>query len=158
MAVETTMMRDGSRPVGQVGRVSGYVLAVVLLVGLAACETTQERVTQREDHLAAAGFVVRTADTPQRQAMLNRLPPHKFVQQVHGQSVSFVYADPLVCDCLYVGSQQAYDKYRQYMQQKQIADEQEATAEMYSDSNWDWNGWGPWGPDYGPVYGAGMGW
>jgi hypothetical protein len=136
------MMRDGSRPARQVGRVSGYVLAVVLLAGFAACETTQERVTQREDHLAAAGFMIRTADTPQRQAMLDRLPPHKFVQQAHGQSVSFVYADPLVCDCLYIGSQQAYDKYRQYLQQRQIADEQEATAQMYSDPDWDWNGWG----------------
>jgi hypothetical protein len=33
--------------------------------------------------------------------MLNRLPPHTFAQRVNGDAVHYVYADPLVCGCLY---------------------------------------------------------
>jgi hypothetical protein len=90
--------------------------------------------------------------------MLSRLPPHHFVRRAHGDTVSYVYADPLVCDCLYVGSQQAYDQYRLHVQQQHIADEQEMTAQMYSDPSWNWGAWGPWGAGYGFDGGFGPGW
>ena len=60
-------------------------------------------------------------------------------------------------DCLYVGTQQAYNQYRLHMQQQRLADEQETTAQMYSDGAWDWGGWGPWGPGY-VGFGPGPGW
>jgi hypothetical protein len=138
-----------------------YCLGLVVLLGivdLAGCVTAREAVSQKEDHLAAAGFIVRPANTPERQQMLNRLPPHRFVQRTHGDTVHYLYADPLVCDCLYVGSQQAYNRYQQYLQQKSLTDEQETTAQMYSDPMWNWGAWGPWGMDYGFSYGPGMGW
>lgn len=49
-------------------------LAIVLMGAIAACQTQQQIVAEREDNLAAAGFMVRPANTPERQAMLNRLP------------------------------------------------------------------------------------
>ena len=73
---------------------AGLLVAAGLLT---ACQTQQQIVAQREDNLAAAGFIVRPANTPDRQAMLHRLPPHKFVQRVNGDVVHYVYADPLVC-------------------------------------------------------------
>jgi hypothetical protein len=129
------------------------LLAGVLAV--AGCASPQQIVAQKEDNLAAAGFVVRPANSPERQAMLDRLPPHHFVTQTHGDHVDYVYADPLVCDCLYVGSQQAYDQYRFEAQQKKLADEREMTAQLYSDPGWEWGAWGPWGPGYG--FGPGPG-
>src|ERR1700735_3614308 len=121
--------------------------AVFLQIGLlTACQTQQQIVTQREDNLAAAGFIVRPANTPERQAMLNRLPPHKFVQRVSGDTVHYVYADPLVCGCLYVGTQQAYNQSNLHQQQQNLADEQAMTAQTYYDPAWSWNAWGPWGP------------
>lgn len=140
---------------------------LVSTIGLAACQTQQQVVAQKEDNLAAAGFMVRPANTPERQAMLSRLPPNHFVQRVHGESVTFVYADPLVCNCLYVGSQQAYDAYKAHQQQQRIADEQAMTAQSYSDSAWNWGAWGPGvGPGFGggfdggfgPGFGPGVGW
>jgi hypothetical protein len=130
-------------------------LAAVLLT---SCATPQQIVSQKEDNLAAAGFIAQPANTPERQAMLNRLPPHRFIQRVYGKTVSYVYADPLVCDCLYVGSQQAYNQYRLHIQQQQLADEQEMTAQAYQDAAWNWSAWGPWGPpgayvlEYPPGY------
>jgi len=140
--------------------------ALILLlaaVGLAACASPQEQVSQKEDSLSAAGFVVRPANTPKRQAMLNRLPPHHFVRRVKGDTVSYVYADPLVCDCLYVGSEEAYNQYKLHVQQQNLADQQEMTANAYSDPAWSWNEWGGgygggFGGGFGPGFGPGMGW
>jgi hypothetical protein len=134
--------------------------AIFVLGALTACQTQQQMVTQREDNLSAAGFIVKPANTPERQAMLNRLPPHKFVQRVTGDAVHYVYADPLVCGCLYVGTQQAYNQFKLHEQQQNLADEQAMTAQSYADPAWSWGAWGPWGPGlpYGFVYSSTIGW
>ena len=130
--------------------------ALITLFAITACQSQSTLVAQKEDNLAAAGFVVRPANTPERIAMLNRLPPHQFVQRVNGDIVHYVYADPLVCGCLYVGTQQAYGQYKLHQQQQRLADEQLMTAQTYTDTTWNWGAWGPWGPPgfglaYGPV-------
>jgi len=135
----------------------------VLLVGVAilsACQTAPPDVAAYEDKLAAAGFVKRIANTPQRQAMLARLPPNQFLIRQNGDTLHYVYADPLVCGCLYVGTQQAYDQYRADQLQQQFLDEQRLNAQMYSDAAWSWGVWGPWEPvdaGFGFTYGP-AGW
>lgn len=131
-----------------------------LVVALSACETPRERVAEHEDNLAAAGFVVRPANTPERKAMLSRLPPNHFVKRIKGDDVRYVYADPLVCGCLYVGSQQDYGRYKQHQQQQALANEQQMTADLYSDAAWNWGAWGPWDQGYGVGFGydGGLGW
>jgi hypothetical protein len=37
-----------------------------------------------EDNLAAAGFIVRPANTPERRAMLKRLPSNRFIMRTEG--------------------------------------------------------------------------
>ena len=137
-------------------------LAILAMLGsLPSCETTAQRIAQKEDHLAAAGFALKPASSQQQQAMLNRLPPHHFVRRTHGGNVFYVYADPTVCDCLYIGDQAAYDTYQSYRQQKMLADEQQMTAGEYQDTMWNWNAWGPmggpgwggWNPSWNPVWG-----
>jgi hypothetical protein len=115
-------------------------VAAVLCAGASACTTQQ--VQNKEDMLSAAGFTLVPANTPQRQASLSRLPPHKFAHQVRNNRVIFVYADPTICDCLYVGDQAAYDRYRANVFAKNIANEQEMTAQMNQMD------WGPWGPGW----------
>jgi hypothetical protein len=138
------------------------LLSLLLSMGvLAACQTQQQIVTQKEDNLSAAGFIIRPANTPERQTMLNRLPANKFVQRVNGDSIHYVYADPLVCGCLYVGTQQAFNQYKLHQQQQSLADEQQMTAQTYADPAWNWGAWGPWGPGVGPygfAYGPVVGW
>lgn len=137
------------------GMLAALALASTLL---AACQTEQQAVTEHEDNLAAAGFIVRPANTPQRIAMLKRLPPHRFVRRDHGDTVHYVYADPLVCGCLYVGSQKAYDQYKRDRMQQHLADQQQLAAESYADASWNWEAWGPFGPGFGMGYGPGFGW
>ena len=105
-----------------------------LIVGIAGCATPQQQVSQKEDLLAAAGFQIKLADTPQRLAAMKRLPPNKFVTRVvNGQPV-YLYADPLVCRCVYFGTQQNWAAYRQEMFAQQLANEAQMTAIMSQES------------------------
>lgn len=113
---------------------------LLLLATCVAVTGCAAQVQQKEDLLAAAGFTLVPANTPQRQAKLASLPPHKFSRQVRNNAVIFIYADPTICDCLYVGDQAAYDRYRREVFAKNIANEQAMTAESYQ---MDWGGWGP---------------
>jgi hypothetical protein len=137
------------------------VRAALLTVGLlAACQTTPPDFGAQEDKLAAAGFVMKPADTPQRQAMLGRLPPHQFLIRENAGTTHYVYADPLVCDCLYVGTQQAYDRFRANELAQNLADERQLAALTYTDAAWSWAAWGPWEPvgaSFGFAYGP-IGW
>src|SRR4249920_3406725 len=90
----------------------------VLFVAVSACAN---QVQNKEDMLAAAGFTLVPANTPQRQAALASLPPHKFVRQERNNKVVYTYADPTICDCLYVGDQGAYGRYRENVFQKKLA-------------------------------------
>lgn len=115
-------------------------LAVTLSIGLAGCQSTQQAVQQKEDLLSAAGFIPQPANTPQRLAAMKKLPPNKFVQQTKNSQVAYVYADPIVCQCVYFGNQAAYAQYRQMVFQKRLADERQMTAAMNQDAF----DFGPW--------------
>lgn len=120
----------------------GATLIILGTLTAAACESPQQRIANKEDQLTAAGFKFRPIDTPARQAAIKQLPPNKFARQIRDGRVFYVYPDPLVCGCLYVGDQNAYGRYRANVQAKQLADEQAMTADEMSMSAWDW---GPWG-------------
>jgi hypothetical protein len=137
---------------------AGCLLLATLF--LAACQSGPPDIGAHEDSLAAAGFVMRPASTPERQAMIARLPQHQFVIRQNGDVIHYVYADSTVCGCLYVGTQQAYDQYRSNQLAQHIADQNQLAAQEYNDAAWNWEMWGPWGPvgpPYGFVYGP-VGW
>ena len=121
---------------------SASICAVAgLMLGIAGCVSQQQQVSQKEDLLAAAGFQIRVANTPQRIAAMRSLPPNKFVTRVVNGTPVYQYADPLVCKCVYFGTQQNWDAYRQEMFVQRIANENQMTAIMNQEA-WDW---GPWG-------------
>ena len=124
----------------------GKVVSTLAILGMcaavAACQTTQQSIGNKEDMMAAAGFKFVPANTAQRQASFKTLPPHKFSREVKNGQVFYVYPDPTVCVCLYVGNQAAYGRYQANVFQKNLADEQQMTANINSMNDWDW---GPWG-------------
>ncbi len=81
----------------------------------AACANSPAEAPTTVDLLAQAGFVRRDVNTQERLAALKVLPPHQFVIRNSNGSVKYMYADPNVCDCIYVGGQADYDRYRQMM-------------------------------------------
>ena len=123
-----------------------YVVAVVLIVMLAGCAAMrQERARDKENMLAAAGFQMKPADTPNRVAHLQTLTPLKLLPYTRTDGkLLYVYADPKGCNCLYVGDETAYQRYRELAQQQKIAQEQMVTAQMNADAAMDWGLWGPY--------------
>lgn len=134
------------------------IATTALSLALASCQTSAESVQYKENDLAAAGFIARPANTPARAAMLKRLPPNKFLMRSKGNTVSYVYADPVNCNCLYVGTQKAYGAYQAAKKQERIADRQLLAAQTYRDASWDWSGWGPDFPDFYGPFGPNYGW
>lgn len=124
-------------------------LSVLAGVGLllTGCATPAQRAEDQENLLAAAGFTQLPANTPERRNSLNALPPDRVVRTVHGDRVAYVFADPLVCDCLYVGDQRAWGNYQRELLQLHVAEEQEMAAQMNESAAMNWN-WGPWGPGW----------
>ena len=120
----------------------GATLVVLGTLAAAACESPQQKIANKEDNLAAAGFKFVPTNSPARQAAIKQLPPHKFSRQMRDGRVFYVYPDPTICGCLYVGDQNAYGRYRANVFAKNLADEQAMTATEMSMNSWDW---GPWG-------------
>jgi hypothetical protein len=63
-------------------------------------------------HMVDAGFIMRPADTAPKLERLKRLPPLKFVARTRNGTRYFLYADPDVCKCLFVGNAAALKAYR----------------------------------------------
>ena len=61
--------------------------------------------------LEDAGFKMREANTPQKMARLNSIPPYKFVPHRKNGARYYVYADP-ACRCAFVGDDNAMKAYR----------------------------------------------
>ena len=73
------------------------------VTGCAAIRTHQTAET--EQVLAAAGFQVKPADTPEKLAHLQTLTPRKVVRYTRDGQLQYAYADPDTCKCVYVGDE-----------------------------------------------------
>ena len=119
-----------------------FLTASVALVALPGCATIQRAdTTDKERTLAAAGFQMKFADTPERLAQIQGLPQRKLTRVPDGSELRFAYADANYCKCLYVGTESAYDRYQKLALEKEIADER-------IEASMNWGAWGPWGPWY----------
>ncbi len=115
-------------------------LTIGVLVALAVgCSTT----SSKENMLSAAGFKMVAADTPEKEAHLKSLPADKVTAVQRNGTMYYTFPNPKE-NVLYVGNEAEYQKYQQLRMQKQLADEQLNTAEMYN-NNTAWGVWGPWG-------------
>ena len=115
-------------------------LVIVLALGFSGCAAIRANQTHwTEQLLTAAGFHVEPAGTPEELAHLQTLEPRKVVQDGRDDERRYVYADPEVCTCLYVGDERQYQKYQKLRIEKGIAEEQESTM-VYQSL---WNRW-PW--------------
>ena len=98
--------------------------------------------------LAAAGFQMRMADSPERLAHLSTMTQRQLVPEMKDGSLRYVYADDKYCKCLYVGTEKAYQRYERYALKQRVANTQLEAAQMNEDASMDWGMWGPWGPWY----------
>ncbi len=74
--------------------------------------TPEQQAEQLEPMLAAAGFRMLPADTPERQQQLASLLPMQVLYYVGKTGKLHYYmADPSYCKCMYIGSEENYQQY-----------------------------------------------
>ncbi len=125
------------------------LLLIALMTSCAAMEKQKSMDTERL--LAASGFKMKLATTPEKKAALKGLPQRKLVPQVHEGKNYFYYADAEYCQCLYVGSEKSYQKFQALAEQRQLAQDYRWAAQANMDASMNFGMWGPWGP-WGPWY------
>jgi len=115
-----------------------FFLIAVFSAALAGCgsiqpppPTPEQQAEQLELMLSAAGFRMLPADTPEHQHQLQSLVPLQ-VNYYIGKTGKMHYymADPNYCKCMYIGSEQNYQKYEQLkLNQQLVAKEGEISRE-----------------------------
>ena len=93
--------------------------------------------------LSAAGFRVRTPQTPKQQQIYAALPPYKVERATVQGHVFYVYKDEKA-GVAYVGREQEYQRYQQMAIQQQIAQNYYQAVAMDRAAAFGW--YGAWGP------------
>jgi len=137
-------------------------ITIFVLIGftvtLTACAAIQNRdAIEIERVLAASGFQMGLADTPQKHVHIKSVPQRKLVLHQHDDKIYYVYADATSCKCLYVGNEKAYQRYQRLSIEKNIAENQRMAAEINENASMNWGMWGPWGLGVRPVPGSSRG-
>jgi hypothetical protein len=131
--------------------------ATMLLSLMAGCATTTTSTQDQRSMLVAAGFKTITPKTPAHQQKLQQLQTGQVAQIQKNGRTYYVVADPPQ-NVVYVGGPTEYQAYQQMRAQRQLAQENLQTAEMYQDAAMGWGGWGGWGVGWGRMgYGVGVG-
>jgi len=126
----------------------GVTALLALMAGCAT--TTQTDIQDKRSMLVAAGFKTITPKTPEQQQKLQQLQVGQVAMIQKSGRTYYIVADPPQ-NVVYVGGPNQYQVYQQLRAQKQIAEENLETAELYNDASMNWGRWGGWGV-WGPVW------
>ena len=105
-------------PGGRVFRIWALRLlpALALLLGaslLIALEPpSKPSLDKNSFFLSSAGFRVQLANDAAGKKALHALPPHRFVVHRTGNDVRYLYAEPIHCVCIFIGTPANYQDYR----------------------------------------------
>lgn len=125
----------------------GATLTLVIFGGCAANPNEVAIETERE--LAAAGFQMKLADTPEQMDHLNSLTQRQLTPTTKDGETVFIYADATQCRCLYVGNQRNYQAYERILLRQDNERKRQQAAQLnrmavVQDAAMDWNLWGAW--------------
>jgi hypothetical protein len=90
-------------------------------------------ITPRTDNLfTISGFVPRFARTPAELRHLHSLPPDQLISRTRNGRTMYLYADPTICQCVYVGTPEAYRVYQNGGPEGYVGDEANKGSPMFS--------------------------
>lgn len=123
------------------------LITSIAIVGLLAsgCSTNSQAI-ETERLLAAAGFQMRLADTPDKLTRLTAQPQRTLVPHNQDGKIMYSYADAKVCKCIYVGTERAYGRYQKLALVHEDSVRRLQAAQYQEDAAMDMSTWGPWGP------------
>lgn len=128
-------------------------LLLTLALGFVGCSSVQHEIRESnarstENQLRAAGFKIMLADTEEKQKMLNGLPRETVTRIPRPENVYYIYPDPDLCSCLYVGREQEYNKLQQLSADMVKSNQATITHEIAENQQAGWGpsgAWGNWG-------------
>ena len=102
------------------------------------------RAQKIESLLNISGFKAMPADNPAKQKVIQGLQPLTFTRLGHHGKIHWWFADPYLCNCVYVGDELAYLRYKQSKKERKAEKVEEANTidqenmvDMPMDSEWD---------------------
>jgi hypothetical protein len=127
----------------------------LLALGLLACSPypgPNQSTINKEDRLEAAGFKRLPLKSEAQLSEVRGMPTHLIRPASYRGKIIYVYSDPTICNCIYVGGKTAYNTYINAAQGRFVnAEYTESTTDNgYSPSPWMLDG-GPW--DDADMYG-----
>ena len=125
------------------------LIAVPMLsLGLLACISNpnpEQPDINKENRLVAAGFKMHGLKSEAQISDFRQMPAHMIRPATYKGRQVYVYADPTICGCLYVGSKTAYNTYINGAQDRYVQQQYNSATrdDGYSPSPWMLDG-GPW--------------
>ncbi len=121
-----------------------HILVIGLMLALASAgclKSPNQKAIDTERLLAASGFKMRLADTPEKLNQIKELPQRQIVAHRSKGKLLYVYVDAEHCQCVYAGSEEAYQRYQNLALQKKIDTEDRLDASRSQPGKMDWGGW-----------------
>lgn len=117
-----------------------FAMLLVFALALVGCATVEKDTAMDiERLLAASGFQMRLADTPQKIDKIKTMTQRKLIRHQRNGTIDYIYADATDCKCLYAGTEKAYKKFKNLSAIRLAGDEATARDE---DVKIDWEIWG----------------
>ena len=117
-------------------KIIAIIATAMLLTGCAAIEKSDAMDTERL--LAASGFKMKFANTPEKLANITAMTQRTVVPHDKNGTVYYAYADAEFCKCIYLGTEKNYQQYEKIAIERNI-------AQMNENAAVNWNAWGAWG-------------
>ena len=106
-----TSAPEGTRR-GDEGCPRAWLLALAAVIALTGCAAVRRNQARYDgDRLVRAGFEIQP-ESLARAEQVDVLPPLQIVPKTTDGHLVYEYADPYRCECVYVGDQYAYRRYR----------------------------------------------
>jgi hypothetical protein len=121
-----------------------HILVIGLMLALASVgciKSPDQKAIDTERLLAASGFKMRLADTPEKLTQIQELTQRQILAHRSKGKLLYVYVDAEHCQCVYAGSAEAYQRYQNLALQKKLAAEDQLNADRNQPREMDWGGW-----------------
>jgi hypothetical protein len=81
-----------------------------------------------DEMLVRAGFQLHTDDTPKKVDFIKSLPKNKFLHKMCNGKMLYFYTNDSSCQCMYVGDEQAYLRFKQSVKEEQMDNRIDTTS------------------------------
>jgi hypothetical protein len=98
-------------------------------------------ISGREQKLATAGFKTEAVKTPSQEAMVKNLTAFVITEVSADHTKKYVYWDPKICKCLYVGDREAWGRFQDDKTELSFTRRETAATPYMDKTPWTWAPW-----------------